>query len=229
MNKPKVIIFDFDRTLTYLYKDKTLLTDLATKICGYYSKYIDIQDDFYAMDGYHSWHNLHRLICKKYNYEESSNINNNAEKIVTDFEFKVMSKTNLLDGVVDTIQQLYTNGYQLMVVSSNSVKVIEYAFKKNNIISYFTHIFGRPNPFNPDLIKPNAFPIQQAISKTNVPISEIWYIGDDIVDIDSANSCGVVSVGVASGKYSCKDLKQRGAEIVLKNIGDILSLINNCN
>ena len=229
MNKPKVIIFDFDRTLAYLYKDKTLLTDLAKKICEYYCKYVDIQEEYYAIDGYYAWYKLHSQICQKYNTKEAYKINKDAEKIVTDFEFKVMSTTDLFEGVAEIIKKLYINDYQLMIVSSNSSEVIKYALEKNKIITYFVHIVGRPNPFNPDLIKPNAYPIRKAISKTNACLGEIWYVGDDIVDIDSAKQNNIISIGIASGKYSCQELKQHGADYVLQNISDLLPFRDKCN
>jgi len=57
--KPNVLITDFDRTLTYLYKDTTLLQELANKIVTFYGRSFDIQESYLdnVKDGYLVWHN----------------------------------------------------------------------------------------------------------------------------------------------------------------------------
>lgn len=219
----KTLIIDFDRTLFYLYVDTTLLTDLAKIICDYYSAYIDVPIEYYSIDGYHAWHKLHRMVCEKLDYEDAFDINNVAEKKVTDFEFEVMGKTKFLDGAVAAIRELYNRGIELMIVSSNSTRMIKAALKREGIEDCFSNIMGRPIPFDPDKIKPNPYPIKVALQKTKTDKSRCWYVGDDLVDIDSAKACGITSIGVASGKYSADELEKRGADRVYNSFKDILS------
>lgn len=221
----KTLIIDFDRTLYYLYRDTSLLTDLAIIICDYYSEYVDVPASFYELDGYFAWHKLHRIICDNYDYEEAFDINNTAEKKVTEFELSVMEKTEFLSGVPDAIKNLHQSGIELFIVSSNSTKIIRSALKREGIEDCFSQIMGRPLPFDPDKIKPSPYPIETALKKTKSDKSQCWYVGDDIVDIDSAKACGVFSLGVASGRYTNDELTKHGADKVIENFKDILSLI----
>ena len=222
---PKVIIIDFDRTLIYLYKDTSLLLQLAKKICDYYDDFVEIDPEYYTIDGYHAWYKLHRLVNRKFDYEEAFEINNDAEKKVTEFEMEVMKKTEFFENISETLLKLKENKIDLMIVSSNSTKVIKSALKRENMESLFSNVFGRPIPFDPDLIKPSPEPIRKALSKTAATNDEVWYVGDDVVDVDSAKACGIVSVGVASGKYSMYDLKNRGADYVIDSFENIFSIL----
>ena len=225
-NKPKAMFIDFDRTLTYLYKDTDLLLELAQKMCEYYEEFTDVPADFYELDGYHAWHGLHRKVREEYDEDEAFDINNAAEKIVTKFETEVADRTPLFDGAIETLRKLNALGIDLVIISSNSSKVIKRVCEREGIIDMFKKIIGRPIPFNPDLIKPSPYSLEQGLRLTKAERSDVWFIGDDIVDIDSAKACKIIPVGVASGKYTKEALENRGAKYTLDSITDILSIIN---
>ena len=220
----KTLIIDFDRTLFYLYRDTSLLTDLAAKICDYYSEFVDVPNDYYKIDGYYAWHKLHRLVRDTMDDEEAFDINNAAEKKVTEFEFEVMEKTAFLEGAADAVRELHKRGIELMIVSSNSTKMIKAALKREGIDGCFANVMGRPIPFDPDKIKPSPYPIETALKKAKNEKTYCWYVGDDVVDVDSAKACGITSLGVASGKYTKDVLTDRGADKVIDNFKDILEL-----
>ncbi len=224
--KPSTIILDFDRTLVYLYRNEQLLFDLAKIICNYYSNYLSIDPSLYTIDGYKAWYYLHQLTCNNYEYEDAFEINNKAEQLVTDFESHVIDNTNFLENVIETLNKLHQDGFELMIVSSNSSKIIKKALNREGILSFFSQVMGRPIPFDPSKIKPSAYPIEQALIKTTSEKHKVWYVGDDIVDIDSAKACDIISVGVASGKYSLEQLEKHEATYVIKQLSDIYNLLN---
>lgn len=221
----KTLIIDFDRTIFYLYRDTTLLTDLAEIVCDYYGQYITVPPEFRRMDGYHAWHRLHRMVCEEMDDEEAFDINNDGEKKITEYEFAVMEKTEFLEGACDAIRELHRRGIELIIVSSNSTKMIKTALRRAGIEDCFAKVMGRPIPFDPDKIKPSPYPIERALKSTASDKSQCWYVGDDLVDVDSAKACGIVSLGVASGKYSRDELTQRGADKVIDDFRDILTLL----
>ena len=225
LQRPKVMISDFDRTLAYLYRNEQLLLDLAEEICDYYSAYLSIDPMLYTIDGYKAWHGLHRVAEKQYDYEKASEINRQAEELITAFEFRVMEHTPFFDNVIETIKRLHRDGVQWMIVSSNSDRVIRYALERENILNCFSHVIGRVIPFDPDKIKPSPYPIEQAVRYTNAEKREIWYVGDDLVDVEAATACGIIPIGVASGKYSADQLKAHGAMYAIEGFADIMTLI----
>lgn len=223
--RPKVIISDFDRTLAYLYRDERLLLELAKLICEYYSAFLDIDPILYTIDGYKAWHRLHCAAEEQYDRERALHINEKAEQLVTSFEFRVMEKTPFFENVVQTFRHLHRDGILLMVVSSNSREMICKALDRVGVLPCFLQIVGRPTPFDPGKIKPSPYPIEQALGMVEAEKQQIWYIGDDLVDIEAARACGIVPVGVASGKYSVDCLKEHGATYAIEGFWDIYTLL----
>lgn len=130
MEKPKVIIMDFDGTMASLYKNKNLLLDLSKIIFGYYSNFILIDEKIHDIDVYVAWYCLHKQICSCYDYEKACSINKNAEKLVTKFEMEIIKQTNFFDDVLYTINSLKNKNIELMIVSSNSTKMLNYSLKR---------------------------------------------------------------------------------------------------
>lgn len=224
-HKPKILILDFDRTLAYLYRDEQLLLDLAELICEHYSAFLTVEPSLYTIDGYKAWHQLHRLAQQQYSPEKALEINAKAEELVTSFEARVVKNTPFFENTVQTLERLHKDGIQLMIVSSNASSVIRDALKRDGVLPYFSQVIGRPLPFDPNKIKPSPYPIEQALEKTKAAKENIWYVGDDLVDIDAAKACGLTSVAVASGKYTAKELKEHGANHAIKGFSDIYSLL----
>lgn len=226
IEKPDVIITDFDRTLIYLYRDITLLTKLAKIISDFYSDYIEVDDSFYFKDGYYSWHELHQKADDELPEEQSADINKRAEELVTRFEREVVANLPLFDGIKETVNKLSNAGIRMSIVSSNSSDVIEEVLIKNSLDKNFEKVEGRDIPFNPLRVKPSPYQLNKCITGMNVKGKNIWYTGDDVVDMKAAKRANVVAVGIASGKYSEKALYDAGADICFKSFNDITEYLN---
>lgn len=220
-DRPEIIITDFDRTLIYLYRDVSLLLQLAKIISDYYSLYIKVDESFYMRDGYNSWHELHQKVYDEYSEEQSAQINAQAEKLVTKFEMETEAKTPLFDGVDKTVKALREGGIRLGIVSSNATEVISHCLSKYGLVSYFESIIGRENPFNPLHVKPSPYQINMCIAHMGAKGKRIWYTGDNIIDMKAAKQAGVVAIGIASGKYSEKDLYDAGADYCFPSFNDL--------
>lgn len=217
--RPDVVITDFDRTLTYLYRDTQLLSNLADMIIRFYKKYIVIPDDFDfgVYDGYLVWHKLHDLLVNTTNVSFAETINKEAESIVTDFEIKIIKKIGLFSDIPKATHTLHDMGIKLGVVSSNATSTVCIAFEQAGILSIFDYIQGRPYPFNPLFLKPNPFPITTALGSMNAANSISWYVGDDVIDMKAATAARVIAVGVCTGKHSEKELRTAGADMVFSS------------
>lgn len=210
--RPKCILFDFDRTMVFLYSNRNLLSELGRLMTEFYCEYIPIEYD-YAKDGYFVWHEAHREVEKKYDSVKALEINRKAEQIVTSFEMKLVKEKQLFGDVVDTIKKMYEKGVYLGIVSSNSTSIIKEKLKCEGIIECFKVVYGREIPFDPDKLKPSSYPLISAINELGFDKTEVWYVGDDIIDIDAARRAGISVVGMATGNYTMEELCERGADI----------------
>ena len=227
INKPEVLISDFDRTMTYLYQDTNLLIDLANKMVTFYSENIDVPQKYKEgnIDGYFVWHNLHEIAVSRLPYEISEKINKKADDIVADFELQIIKRIGLFSGIVESINSLNKLGIHLGIVSSNATSTVTYPLKETGIFDKFDYIEGRPYPFNPELIKPNPYPINKALSAMNASVTSSWYVGDDVVDIIAANAAHVISVGVCTGRHTKEELLEAGADLIFNSFNDIIKYL----
>lgn len=215
--RPDVIVTDFDRTLTYLYQNPVLLPKLADKIRLFYDKFIEVEDLGRETDGYMVWHKLHEASVKKLHQTTADLINKQAEEIVAEYELQIVKRIGIFPGISDAIRCLRANGIRLGVVSSNATSVVTYAMKEANILNEFEYIGGRPNPFDPKLIKPNPYPIRKALQIMKAEQETCWYVGDDRLDMEAAVAANIGAVGVCTGRHSETELKEAGADLVFQS------------
>ena len=224
---PKCILFDFDRTLICLYEDNSILAELGSIMREYYSYYISMEF-IDSRDGYFIWHDAHREVVRKYENDIARKINDEAEKKVTEFEQQVSNSREMYKSAIRVIPQLTRIGIKLGIVSSNSTNVILNKVRSVRLDGYFSGIYGRKIPFNPEEIKPSSEPICKAVKLLEECSEDVWYVGDDIIDIKAALKGGVKPIGVATGNYSQEELLRCGAKLTfsdLQELYDYLSMI----
>ena len=60
----------------------------------------------------------------------------------------------------------------------------------------------------------------QSLLGDSLDVREVMVVGDTPLDVGAAQGVGAVSVGVASGRYSVKELRASGADHVLASLAD---------
>ncbi|MBM7567003.1 HAD-IA family hydrolase [Paenibacillus sacheonensis] len=72
--------------------------------------------------------------------------------------------------------------------------------------------------------KPDAEPVRLALEKLGIEPGAAMMVGDSIVDIQSAEAAGVISVGVAWSLKGEKVLKESGARHIIHDMRDLYAL-----
>lgn len=227
MRVPELMLLDFDRTVAYLYEDKRLLCKLAEMMRDYYGTYFELPEDAKeaGKDGYFVWHQLHRLAEQLFDKEAAQEMNAAAEKQVAEFELAIVKEKGLMKGMDAAVRSLSEGGIRLGMVSSNAQEVLAYALQEAGIRNCFAYVAGRELPFHPEQLKPSPYPIRKALEVLHTEPSErVWYVGDDLVDLQAARSSGVVPVGVATGRYTKEQLAAHGAAYVFESVREVLSI-----
>lgn len=221
---PKLILLDFDRTIAFLYEDRELLCKLAQMIREHYGAVLEIPGEEWeaGRDGYFVWHHLHLLAEQLLDEKVAQSINASAEKLVAEFELSIIKEKGLMQGMAVAIRQLAESGICLGMASSNAQEVLEYALQSSGIRECFAYVAGRELPFHPEQLKPSPYPIQKALEVLHRAASDqVWYVGDDLVDLQAAQSSGVVPVGVATGRYTKEQLREHGATYVFESVREL--------
>ncbi len=132
-------------------------------------------------------------------------------------------KTFLLVPGVDGMLAQIQGRYPMAVVSARDEKSTLRFLTQFDLCKYFDVIVtGLSAPHT----KPYPDPILLAAQKMGVKPAECLMIGDTTVDIRAGKSAGAQTLGVLCGFGEEPELKQLGADLILKSTSDLTGIFN---
>ncbi|HHU56017.1 MAG TPA: HAD-IA family hydrolase [Acholeplasmataceae bacterium] len=143
-------------------------------------------------------------------YQDFSN--KNAKKYLT-----------VYPNTLEILKYLKENNHTIVVLSNKITSAIQYEFETVGIIDYFDEIIGYDKVVNP---KPHPEGIYKLQQKYN---SKCIFVGDSIIDINTATNAGIKSVGVTWALTTKEDLIGAGADYIIDNFIDLIDIIKEEN
>lgn len=133
-----------------------------------------------------------------------------------------LKKYLIVPGVEEMFKQIQGR-YPMSVVSARDEKSTMRFLTQFDLCKYFDAIVtGLSAPHT----KPYPDPIVLAAQKMGVQPHECLMIGDTTVDMRAGKAAGAQTVGVLCGFGEEPELKQLGADLILKSTGDLAALFN---
>ena len=114
---------------------------------------------------------------------------------------------------IPTLTELRNRGIKL-AVASNRQKPKE-TLVKTKLIQYFDDVIGLIDPVEP---KPSPDMLNVLMQRFNVSPDETVYVGDSLIDIETAVSAKVRGIGVTTGNYSSDEIIAAGAWKSIDNL-----------
>lgn len=114
----------------------------------------------------------------------------------------------IFPGIQDMLLELRTEGYELGILTSNTREVVEIVLKNAGIRSYFFLIVAEPNLWGKDKR------LKQLISVHNWNPQRVWYVGDEVRDLEAAQKAGTRHIGVSWGLNSANALALTKSPVV---------------
>jgi phosphoglycolate phosphatase len=106
------------------------------------------------------------------------------------------ASTSLLPGARETIEALLAQSLRLGIVSTKLRARVEEFLQREGLFSSFETIIG---PEDVPSYKPEPEGLILALERLGVPASEALYVGDTLIDAETARRAGVPFVAVLSG------------------------------
>jgi phosphoglycolate phosphatase len=214
----KTIIFDLDGTLIDSLEDiavcmNQVLEELNLPIH-------EVDDYKYFVGGGISV--LVDNALKDYSTEIKDEVTNRF-KIV--YDQKLHDKTKPYEGIYELLDELTKLDCNIGILSNKPHEfTLAYA---NNLFSKYniSQIHGQKSdvPKKPDPIAAIAI-----ANSFNTPCEETYFVGDTMVDMQTAVNAKMIGIGVLWGFRDEEELLEHGATFVVKHPLDILEILNKC-
>jgi phosphoglycolate phosphatase len=122
--------------------------------------------------------------------------------------------TVMLPGAPEAITTLADAGIRLGIVSQKLRYRIEEVLRRDGLLATFDAIVGGDDaPFKPD-----SAGLLGAIEQLQTTVAQALYVGDTVIDAETADRAGVRFVGVLSGETSREELAAREPWLLLESV-----------
>jgi 2-phosphoglycolate phosphatase len=132
-----------------------------------------------------------------------------------------LSGTFLLPDAVQTLSALQSKGIRMSVASNKPSDYTRKILEHLNLQKFFTASFG---PEQVKKTKPDPAMLQELMKRMNVEPAEVLYVGDMIMDIQTARNAGVAVAVIPSGGNSRDELASASPDYLLDDLEQLLSL-----
>lgn len=125
-----------------------------------------------------------------------------------------------------TLEFLQSRHLKLGIVSTKRVAVVEKLARELGIWDFFAVVVGRDLVAKP---KPDPEPIIFACEKIGVHPREILFVGDSLLDLESAKNAGAPFVGVLTGVCDRAEFTKNRADYIFGHVGELVNLVREIN
>lgn len=215
----KLVIFDLDGTLLDTIADLANSVNFALTIHGFPTHSID-KYNFFIGNG------LNKLLERALPIEHQSAETVSLIKIdfIKHYYAHAEDLTKPYPGIVELIENLSTDGYQLAIASNKihqaTVDLAQRFFPKINFVA----VFGQRDGHD---VKPNPGILEEIIAMAGVNKNEVLYVGDSGVDVATAQNAKVDFVGVLWGFRPRNELEEVGASTFVEKADELYTYIRN--
>ncbi|MDD3685221.1 MAG: HAD-IA family hydrolase [Bacteroidales bacterium] len=138
-----------------------------------------------------------------------------AIKIKAELRFEIR-KVKAISGIVEALHDIKNAGYNIGVMSSNSVENINIFLKENSIEKLFDFVHSGKNIFGKDKV------ILRLLSKHKLKKEQVIYVGDETRDIEALKRIKLPIIAVSWGFNSHSVLEKLNPEGLIDNPNDLL-------
>ncbi|MCM1111186.1 MAG: HAD family hydrolase [Clostridium sp.] len=214
----KLVIFDLDGTLLNTIEDLGNAANYALEQSGYPTHYITSYPYFVG-------NGITRLLERVLPEDQrnDANVARLREKFMAYYGEHLTDRTVPYPGVPELLRNLRSRGVSLAVASNKYQEAV------TRLISHF---FGdiewaAVEGQKPDVpVKPDPSIVFSILSACPTAKSDVLYVGDSGVDMDTARRACVESAGVNWGFRSVKELRAHYADNIVTSPDQILDLVD---
>ena len=210
----KTLIFDLDGTLLdSIYDIALCMNEVLTSL----------KLDTYKIDEYKYFVGSGMDVLIDNALKNSIELKDEATKRFKElYEFNLHKNTKPYDGIYELLEELVKLDCNLAVLS-NKPDLMTKEYVKTVFKDYpFLEVHGQKEQ---QAKKPDPIQALNIASKLKINPSEIFFVGDTKVDMQTAKSANMKAIGVLWGFRDEKELRENGADFIVKEPLEIINII----
>jgi len=213
MEQFDAVVFDFDFTLADSFRGIVECANHALQVMGLPPT---APDEIRRTVGYSLPESLVRLAG-----EEHSARGDEYMRLFVEKADEVMADcTYVYDYVPETVEHLRGRGLRLGIVSTKYRYRIEDVLGRERLLEPFEVIVGGEDVSE---FKPDPESLNLALDKLDIPPEAALYVGDSVVDAETAMRAGVPFAAVLSGATPRDAFSEYEASMILNSVRDLTS------
>jgi membrane protein len=142
-----------------------------------------------------------------------------SERQGEQFKAIYLDKVRAFHGAAELIERVDAIGRKVVLASSAKQDELEHYVKLLGVKSF---IMATTSVDDVETSKPEPDIFGVALAKVGVEPSRAIVVGDTIYDVDAASRAGIATVGVTSGPFDERQLREAGAIAVFADVASIL-------
>ncbi len=222
MKKKKLLLFDLDGTLIDSAPDLSYSVNLMLEQLG---------REHFDDATIHGWvgNGARTLVSRALSGSVEIDTTLDAELLERALEIflhyyheNICVKTQLYEGVKETLHALSQAGYKMAVVTNKPYAFVSPILEKLALTEFFEMFLGGDSL---EKRKPDAQPLLHVCKTLGIDVDDAVMIGDSKNDIIAAQRAGMQSIGVSYGYNYGEDITTYNPDRVVKSFKDILEHI----
>ncbi|MBE9093917.1 HAD-IA family hydrolase [Tychonema sp. LEGE 07203] len=206
----KVIIFDFDGTLADTID---ILLSITNRLSAEFGFKPATKEEVAQLSNLTSWQIL------KYSGISLFKFPLLIRKLRAELRSEI-SDVQLFPGIKEVLLELKKRGFQLGIITSNSRENVLAALENNNLQDIFTFIYSG-STFGKHKV------INKWLKKEKINPKEVFYVGDEIRDIDAARKTGIKIIAVGWGFNSQEVLALHHPDFLIERPQQLIEIMSN--
>ena len=211
------LIFDLDGTLVNSLED---IADSMNSILSSRSFPVHHLEDYKLLIG----HGLRNLVTNALppNHRRATVIDESLVALIDHYRHNCLNKTKAYDGIADLLQELKFRNLKMAVFSNKADELTRQIVNHSFPDCPFSPVIG----FTKEELKKPAPEVPLAIAKQwRIRPSDIIYIGDSGVDMQTANNAGMFALGALWGFRSKEEIISNGANYLINHPADLIAIL----
>lgn len=214
---PKAIVFDLDGTLLDTLEDIAISANFALKTLEFKEEEVSKYRYFVGEGVIKLFENIFA------SHPQSDEVISRAVALFeSHYAVQFYKNTKLYDGVSKMLTFLQKRGFKMAILSNKPD-----SFTKMCVFKYlrkweFEAVFGAREGIPRKPHPQGALDVAEAL---HVSPHECYYLGDTMIDMQTASGAGMISIGALWGFRDEEELRLHGAQFLAKTPSEVIKLL----